>query len=132
MQCSSCGFENMPGSDDCCRCGTSMRLATAVMDVQPLRAGKVAKRLRRIVPAPRAYFGVRDGLKQGALSAGARGAAVTSPWLVKIKEEPIPAWPLLWRLLVPGWSHFYARQVWRGRLFLWGFVATLLPGLLFM
>src|SRR5215213_6505561 len=42
MQCSSCGFENMPGSEACARCASSLSLATAVMDVHPPRAGRFA------------------------------------------------------------------------------------------
>src|SRR4051812_12976476 len=60
MQCSSCGFENMPGSDACGRCGSSLRLATMVMDVQPPRAGKITKKLRRVLPVSKAKYAMRD------------------------------------------------------------------------
>src|SRR5277367_4638319 len=48
MQCPSCGFENMPGSEGCGRCGSSLRLSTATLDVNPPRAGKNAKFWRRL------------------------------------------------------------------------------------
>jgi signal peptidase I len=123
MECSSCGFENMPGSDACGRCASSLRLATAVMDVRPPRAGKFAKRLRRALPMRRAYFGVRDAFEDVHLPS-----LTGSTWIF----DNFPAWPLLWRLFIPGWSHFHAGQRIRGHAFLWGFVALLLPGLLFM
>ena len=60
MQCSSCRFENMPGVDVCGRCGSSLRLATAVLDVHPPRARPWAKRLRRYLPLHAASARLRD------------------------------------------------------------------------
>src|SRR5438477_12870721 len=122
MQCSSCGFENMPGSDTCGRCASSLRLATAVMDVHPPRAGHFAKRMRRALPLRRVYYSVRDGLP--SLRPDCATDAARS-----IFSNLLP-WPLLWRLVIPGWSHFYAGQKIRGRLFLWGFLALFIPGML--
>src|SRR5919204_650375 len=47
MQCPSCRFQNMPGVEVCGRCGSSLRLATAVVDVHPPRARAWQKRVRR-------------------------------------------------------------------------------------
>src|SRR6185369_10691777 len=130
MQCVTCGFENMPGSDACGRCGTSLRLATAVMDVQPPRAGKFRKNLRRVLPARKMYYSVRD-----------QAGAVPVPRMPHLPDTvmpsinwvgDVPPWPLTLRMVIPGWSHFYAGKRARGHLFLWGFLACLLPGLLLM
>jgi signal peptidase I len=32
-------------------------------------------------------------------------------------------------MIVPGWSHFYVGQRWRGRVALWGWLVCLIPGL---
>lgn len=118
MQCSNCQFHNMPGSESCGRCGTSLRLATAVMDVHPPRAGRLRKRLRRAVPVTRAVAEARDAIDAVRVTAGIDRLAARAPWA------------LFLRLAVPGWSHFYAGQRVRGRLFLWGTLVFLIPGLL--
>jgi signal peptidase I len=120
MQCTNCQFQNMPGTDACGRCGTSLRLATAVIDVHPPRAGRVAKRVRRAVPVRRMFYGVRDA----ADAAGATPAAIQFASVFPLG--------LFARLVVPGWSHFYLGLRWRGHLFLWLFLAVLLPGLLLL
>ena len=120
MQCTNCQFQNMPGTEACGRCGTSLRLATAVIDVHPPRAGRVAKRVRRGVPVRRMFYGLRDA----AESAGATPAAIE---LARVFPLGLFA-----RLAVPGWSHFYLGLRWRGHLFLWLFLAMLLPGLLLL
>lgn len=114
MQCTSCQFHNMPGTAVCGRCGTSLRLATATaIDVRPPRAGRLTKLARRAMPVGRAYHGLRE-----AVGGATDRAAVVLPS------------PVLSRLLVPGWSHFYLGQQARGHLYLWSFLACLLPGLL--
>ena len=67
MQCPSCEFQNMPGLESCGRCGTSLGLRTAAIDVNPPRASRTAKRLRKVVPHGAIYQArdlavrVRDG-----------------------------------------------------------------------
>src|SRR5829696_7534817 len=119
MQCSSCAFENMPGSDSCGRCGSSLKLATMTMDVAPPRAGKFKKRVRRVVPVGRTYFRMRDSL----LSARQSSAEF-------VPTETLPAWALFWRLIVPGSSHLVLGKRIRAHLFFWGFLAFFLPSLL--
>ena len=128
MQCSSCGFECIPGSENCGRCGSSLRVGTLVMDVQPPRAGKFSKRLRRVLPARRAMYVLRDGFDNSPIVKGAAAIRRSSAELYGDR----PAWGLVWRLIVPGWSHFHAGQRIRGHVYLWSFVALLLPGLLLM
>jgi hypothetical protein len=120
MQCASCRFQNMPGTAMCGRCGTSLGLAIAVIDVHPPRARPLTKRLRRQLPIRRAVYGVRDVVASAGTAVAGRRMMLALP----------PA-PIFLRLIVPGWSHFHAGQRVRGHLFLWAFLACLLPGLLF-
>ena len=128
MRCSSCEFENIPGSESCGRCGSSLRVATMVMDVQPPRASKFRKKLRRVMPMQRAMYGMRDSMENSRATKTAAAVRRASADLCGER----PPWPVLWRLLVPGWSHFYAGQRVRGHLYLWGFLIFLIPGLLLM
>jgi signal peptidase I len=116
MQCANCGFQNMPGSKVCGRCRTSLGLATAIMDVNPPRAGSLSKYFRRVLPVRKGYYRTRDALQADDAAARVRHATAT-----------LPPRPIFLRLLVPGWSHFFLKQPVRGHLFLWGFVAFLLP-----
>jgi hypothetical protein len=119
MQCVNCGFWNMPGSESCGRCNTSLTIATAVMDVNPPRAGPMRKRIRRVLPVSRVYYRTRDALHGDVLATHARNAMEASPPL-----------PIFIRLVFPGWTHFYLKQPIRGHLFLWSFVGCLTPAIL--
>jgi hypothetical protein len=112
----------MPGSDACGRCGTSLRLATAVMDVQPPRAGKFTKKWRRAVPVRKLYYNLRDGVENAPV-----------PKLRRPRfefETDLPPWNVVWRMVVPGWPHFRAGHPVRGRLYLWSTLALLFMGLI--
>src|SRR5262249_45437087 len=124
MQCSNCRFENMPGVEACGRCGTSLRLATAVLDVHPPRAQPWLKRARRhfLLPLQRGLF----GLSRSCTSA----AREVSETVNEGTPLPVPTWRVLARLVFPGWAHFYCGNSWRGGLFLGAFLTCLLPGLL--
>ena len=128
MQCSSCGFENMPGSDACGRCGSSLRLATMVMDVQPPRAGKIRKKLRRVLPVAKAGYAMRDSFEKSRMPKAAAAVGRVAGDLYGDK----PPWPVMWRLIVPGWSHFRTGQRVRGHIYLWTFLLFLVPGLLLL
>jgi hypothetical protein len=119
MQCSSCRFQNMPGTEVCGRCGTSLGIATAVIDVHPPRAKPLTKRLRRRLPVRRAMYGVRGALGETATAAAARRVSAA-----------LPPGPVLARMPLPGWAHFYTGRRARGHAFVWCFLACLLPGLL--
>src|SRR5688500_600124 len=118
MQCSNCQFHNMPGSENCGRCGSTLRLATAVIDVHPPRAGRVRKRFRRAVPMGRVVAEARDAIDAIGTTTGIHRVAARAPWRLFLRSA------------LPGWSHFYAGQRLRGHLFLWGTLVFLLPGLL--
>jgi signal peptidase I len=127
MQCASCGFENMPGSEACARCASSLSIATAVMDVHPPRAGKLSKKIRRVMPK-RALYAVREEL---VTTRAATRALQQRVWGGLTWGEK-PPWAVRWRSVVPGWSHFYAGYRVRGHAYLWCFLACLVPGLLMM
>jgi hypothetical protein len=102
-----------------------MRLATAVIDVQPPRAGRFRKSLRQMFPSTsRTYFGVRDGL----YTAGNRTAEFAAA--LKPEKPTFPPAPITLRLIVPGWSQYWSGQRWRGHAFFWSYMLCLLWGLL--
>jgi signal peptidase I len=112
MQCVNCQFENMPGSAHCARCGTSLRLASLAISIEPPRATAWQKRLRRLVPWQlrwRAY----------------QSASVTRRDL----DVELPGAGLALRLLIPGWPQWYRGQARRGALLLAGYLASVLLGL---
>jgi type IV secretory pathway protease TraF len=123
MQCRNCRFQNMPGTELCGRCGTSLGLATAVFDVNPPRAGRWTKRFRRLVPTGRAYYASRDAMTRPRFAATAAVNRIAS-------HTPVfPPLAVMARMIVPGWSHFYVGQRWRGRIAMWGCLSCLVPGL---
>ena len=109
MQCFNCRFENMPGITVCGRCGTSLQVATAVLDVHPPRARAWNKRLRQLLPVNRAAIKVRDA----SAVAGERVRTVAQD-----VGMPLPPARLMWRLVVPGLAHFHLGQVYRAGAFL--------------
>ncbi len=123
MQCSSCRFENMPGVEMCGRCGSSLRLATAVLDVHPPRARPWVKRLRRNLPMRKASAQLRD-------AAGEIRRQVTDA--AEKVGLPTPRRGVVPRLVVPGWAHIHCGEVVHGRLFLGGYLALVAFGLLFL
>src|ERR1700676_2660651 len=114
MQCFNCRFENMPGIIVCGRCGTSLQVGTAVIDVNPPRARPWKKRLRRFLPMNQAAIKVRD-----ASSAATRHVKAATQDV----GMPVPPARLLWRLLVPGLAHFHLGQRHRGWAFLGAYLA---------
>jgi signal peptidase I len=119
MQCSNCEFENMPGVEVCGRCGASLNLATAAIDVYPPRAGRWSKRLHLLAPAT---FRLRQWRMQ---LASAMASAVGTVAL------PRPAPGVFRRMVVPGWPQIHCGQVTRGRVFLYAYLAALIPGIFF-
>jgi signal peptidase I len=117
MQCPSCRFENMPVLETCGRCGTSLALATATIDVHPPRASRAAKRVRQAVPR-RLLYRARDA----AIEAH---RAITGS-IVEDSRIPLPEPGILPRLIVPGWAHLHAGLRIRG----WFFLGAYLPLLL--
>ncbi len=117
MQCVNCQFENMPGSPACVRCGTSLGLATAVISIDPPRATRLQKELRRWIPFWPMYYPVRNQLA----SALQRATAVVARDLA----IHLPAFGTWFRMIVPGWAHLHEGHTRRGRGFLGVWLAAL-------
>jgi hypothetical protein len=120
MQCASCHFENMPGVDACGRCGSSLRLATAVIDVHPPRAGPWAKTVRRWVPWRRVWVRVRDVAVQFRRELAER------------LDVQLPRREVLGRMIVPGWNQLHAGLKLRGWFFLGAYLVLMPLALLFL
>jgi signal peptidase I len=121
MQCPSCRFENIPGLEACGRCGTSLAIGTAVIDVNPPRASKGAKRVRKLIPR-RFFYQARD--------ATALAHQRIAGSFVDDARVPLPEPGVLSRLMVPGWAHLFAGFRIRGLVFFWAYVVFLASGLL--
>ena len=122
MQCVNCHFENMPGTPSCVRCGTSLGLATAVISIEPPRATKLQKELRRWVPFWQMYYPVRNRMAsafQSAATAVARDLAIH-----------VPGFGTWMRMIVPGWAHIHEGHKIRGRVFMGVWLAAVIVGTL--
>jgi signal peptidase I len=121
MQCPGCRFENIPGLESCGRCGTSLSLATATIDINPPRATRTQKRVRKIVPR-RVFYQARDLASRERLSF--------MRTVIERYRIPPPEPAVLSRLIVPGWAHIYSGLELRGRIFLGSFLALFALGML--
>ena len=122
MQCANCRFENMPGSADCARCGTSMKLATMTIDVHPPRAPKWLKPAHRAVRRGAGLrFHLRDAMKNYRATA-----------IAESKIAPSFTREVALRLIVPGWAQFYLRRRGRGYVFMTAAGIALLFALVFV
>ena len=124
MQCRNCQFENLPGSSECGRCGSSLRLSTTVIDVHPPRARPWVKSLRRLFPLQRGFFRLRDGLTAAA-------GGVVGAWNEHRPMTAMPVPEVLLRLIVPGWAHSYLGLTWRARFFFIAFAVLVILSILF-
>lgn len=118
MQCASCQFENMPGSADCARCGASLMLATAVIDVHPPRASAWSRRLPRSWRLRHLYFGLKNIVHSVSERASLGMLDSHFEWATAI------------RMLVPGWPQWSRGYVTRGRLFFGVYCLLLFCGVL--
>lgn len=118
MQCVNCKFNNMPGTQACARCGSSLTLSTSAIDVHPPRAGSIMLLMRRLLPIHLLYYSVRD--------RHATASRASMPLL----ETHLPEKALLARLIVPGWAQLHLGERWQGRMLLFIWLALLVLGLL--
>ena len=121
MQCCNCQFENMPGVEHCGRCGASLLLASAAIDVHPPRASQRAKRWRRRFP----------NIRTLPRRVGDAVSTMARAFFGQVEIER-PASPVFARMVVPGWPQLYCGQTHRGRLFLGIYVGCLLLGAVFV
>ena len=110
----------MPGLESCGRCGTSLSFRAATIDVNPPRASKTAKRLRKIMPHE-TFYRARD------LAVRVRAAAAGST--INDSRVPLPEPAILSPLIVPGWAHIHSGLVIRGRFFLAAYLVLIVLGL---
>jgi hypothetical protein len=119
VQCPSCEFQNLPGSDSCGRCSTSLRLAgAATLDVQPPRASGRGATLRRI------GIGL-DRLARSINDSAARIAEQRLNW-----QAPPPG--IVPRMIIPGWSQLHAGQLVRGWIYLASFVVFVILSIIYL
>src|SRR5690606_28629299 len=112
-------FENMPGLANCGRCGASLLIGQADIDVHPPRASTRRKQLRRRFPS---VHGFRERVHT-------LGTALVKG--VSHNEQP-PEWPVVWRMIIPGWAHRYSGYHIRAMIFFFSYLALLLSGLYFI
>jgi hypothetical protein len=110
----------MPGSGRCARCGTSLALATAVIDVHPPRAGRVSRRLPR-------FWGLRR--TWGNFVVWARRPF--EGYFAEFDEASFDA-SIIMRLIIPGWATWFRGRKLRGFTFLVAFLSLLLPGIVLL
>lgn len=127
MQCASCQFENMPGASFCGRCGTTMVLAEAEIDVHPPRAGRFTKRARRMVPVRAISSRVLHPAASaaGRVSNVAQDMARSFPALSRQFLGSVP----FWTYVMPGGAQFYLGHKTAGRGFLWSYIGLVFFGL---
>ncbi|NLE38341.1 MAG: hypothetical protein GX621_09990 [Pirellulaceae bacterium] len=123
MQCPSCHFENMPGVEACGRCGAVLRVASMAIDVNPPRAKRKGGHWRAWYPFLRRWQSAKHGIAP-ILTLARQGLDEFS--------RTRPTWGLLARMFVPGWPQFFAGDAVRGRIMLWGYLAAMPLGLLFI
>lgn len=111
-QCRNCEFHNLPGVVLCGRCGASLVLATAAIDVRPPRASWIQKLARRL-PLYRYWWQFRIRSDRPASTDSRR------------KFVPFPSLVDLMRLLIPGWPQIAAGQREIGLALMLGFLVIL-------
>lgn len=106
MQCPSCQFENMPGTPACGRCGTSLRLATATIDIHPPRAGRWSRMWSgsALQFFRRLWYRIPQPVREAKISLDIRD----------IEHH------LVLRMVVPGWPQWYLGHKIRAALFFFG------------
>jgi len=95
-------------------------VSTATIDVNPPRASRTVKRMRKVVPR-RLIYRARD------VASEARRRVAGS--IVQDARVPLPEPAILSRLMVPGWAHLHSGLRIRGWFFLCTFLPLLLLGL---
>ncbi|MDB5336491.1 MAG: hypothetical protein JWN70_2110 [Planctomycetaceae bacterium] len=117
-QCSSCQFQNMPGTTHCGRCGASLLLATARINVHPPRATKWAKTWRKTM-IWRAWYAINQPIVDFAR---------------QLDVDPDNRWHSIFaalRLIIPGWPQFVASKFKLGGFLLGGYLACGLLAVIF-
>jgi hypothetical protein len=120
MQCPSCQFENMPGSNHCARCAASLSLASADIDINPPRASAIERRL-----PVRSLASARRGLASG------RGLLGSVFGLSRPEASFRGSLGEYLLLVVPGLHQLRHGEASRGKLFLGGFAIIAVVAIVF-
>lgn len=104
----------MPGSGRCARCGASLALATAAVNVHPPRAGRLS---RMAPPIWRLWHGI-GRVGSNAMPTFASHAQGTHFNL-----------PTLLRCIIPGWPQYHRGDWPRAVVYLFSYLFLLLPGI---
>jgi type IV secretory pathway protease TraF len=110
----------MPGSARCARCGASLALATAAVDVHPPRAGRLSRHMPRLWGLKRAWSNLYQ-------SAGRPFSVITQRF-----EDTDFDLSTMVRLIVPGWAHWHRGNWERGLIFFVAFFSLLLPAIVLL
>ncbi len=121
MQCVNCQFENMPGLTSCVRCGSSLTLATATIDVHPPRAGRWSKKWRKI-------SGHRRLSEAPFRLANALAVLVEQVLRIRGVAFDVP----IYTALIPGWPQYAAGRRVLAIVHLASYVLFLVPTVLFL
>jgi signal peptidase I len=121
MQCVNCHFENMPGITTCGRCGASLQLASAVIDVHPPRASRMAKRWRHWFPLSRYWYRLR-----------AANLLSRIPHLHLHWPSELPPVPVLLKMIVPGWAQWSLGRNARAKWMFGVYLGLVLSSILFL
>ena len=116
MQCCSCQFENMPGSEKCARCGASLVLATAAIDVHPPRASGWSRSLPRVWTMRRVWYQFRDYVSAGfgKIASGVNATSFDTRTCLQA--------------VIPGLVQIRRGDTARGRIFFLSYVAFIASG----
>ena len=106
----------MPGVTHCGRCGASLTLRSAVINVHPPRASRWAKAWRKTFMA------------RSLRSAGDSARSAQRQWGLNSDAE-LPSMGILCRLAVPGWAQIHGGHTTLGRGLFVGFAILLLASL---
>lgn len=107
----------MPGSRVCARCGGSLALASATIDVNPPRAVKWQQTLPK-------FYGLRRAWGRATTSFHGPVASMLS----RADDTRLDLGTIL-RTIVPGWAHAYRGKPERGGLFLTAYLTLMVPAL---
>lgn len=121
MQCPNCEFNNMPGSTDCGRCGSTLQANALTIDVHPPRAAASSKFWRRFFPGRVAYR-LRDEVRHVRREVG---RSVDRVGFTR------PTAGAVWRMIIPGWALLHVGERRTGLAFLYGWALLILLTFLF-
>lgn len=113
----------MPGSGRCARCGGLIALATAAINVHPPRAGRVSRSMPRLWGR---FWTLRQTLGNYSLMVSRPLAQL----FARFEDTNFTLGTLLC-CIVPGWAHRHHGNMYRASLFFFGYIAILIPGLIF-